>query len=132
MLGKTRTNRLLGIADGDQAGRARRLLVAGAGLLGSATLPKKGRTSASISRAWPAIAATAKAKKSAVKPNEKKSVVIATSTNSQSPIFVGVGKLPLGSQRHDFSCIGAGERKSPLSQWLKHQRGCERTSERIA
>src|SRR3954470_2280441 len=131
MLGKTGTNRLLGNADGDQAGRARKLLVTGAGLLGSATLPKKGRTSASISRAWPAIAATAKAKKSAVKPNEK-SVVTATSTNSPSPIFVGVGKLPLGSQRHDFSCIGAGERKSPLSQWLKHQCGCERTSERIA
>ena len=84
MLGKTGSDCLLGIANGDQAGRARRLLAAGAGLLGSAALAKKGRTSASISRTWPAIAATMKAMKSALKESEK-SVVMSTSTNSKAP-----------------------------------------------
>jgi hypothetical protein len=72
------------------------LFFANGRLFAWATLPKKGRTSASITKAWPTIMATRKARNIAPKVSEK-SVVMSTSTNPQSPIFFGVGKLPLGS-----------------------------------
>src|SRR5215212_3789800 len=96
------TECLFGIADRNQrAGCGSRLFFDSACLFGRAILPKKGRTSASISKAWPMIAATTKARKMPVKATEKR-VVMSVSHNPQVPCFLGRGDVSLGSAAPRF------------------------------